>query len=540
MLAFHSCRQNEKQVAGQSQVNDSNALPVYSIPKPDSAFIVSIARNLRVTKVDKARLIEFYSNRKYTCAWFNQHGLTEQAGEVVNMVRDYIEGGVFSADYLLPGIVELHDSVSAEDFSPVGNDTLLLKADVMFTIQFLLFSETVWKGKADQASRLEWFLPLKKFSQVDYLAEILDEDTSEVLGSEPVYRQYHRLRERIKQYVEIKKKGGWEQIIFPGKTVNPGEDSPLVSDVRKRLEVTGDYTGTVLSENFDSSFVKVISEIRASYGMEGAQIDERLIQELNIPVEDRIRKMSLNLERWKWIPPDPGENYLAVNIPEYMLHVFESGKRVKSMRVIVGKSVNKTVIFSGNLKSVVFSPYWVIPRSIIVKETLPAVKRDRSYLRKHRMELFSYSNPEKNIHESSIDFSKYSSGNFPYGIRQKPGPGNSLGKVKFLFPNSFSIYLHDTPSQYLFEKEERSFSHGCIRLSEPAWLAEYLLRNDSSWNPRKIEKAMNASKEQTVLLKEAVPVYLTYFTSWIDANGRLNFRDDIYGHDKKLEHLLFN
>lgn len=209
------------------------------------------------------------------------------------------------------------------------------------------------------------------------------------------------------------------------------------------------------------------------------------------------------------------------------------------MKVIVGKAANKTVIFSGDLIYVVMSPYWIIPRSIVAKETLPAVKRNHSYIANHKMEVVTNTNPPKIVNPSTIDWNNYNGSNFPYTIRQKPGPSNSLGYVKFLFPNSYSIYLHDTPSRNLFEKEDRTFSHGCIRIAEPAWLANYLLRDDPNWNKEKIDKAMHGGKEQYVTLKKKVPVYITYFTTWVDSDGNLNFREDIYGHDKKLEKELF-
>jgi murein L,D-transpeptidase YcbB/YkuD len=184
------------------------------------------------------------------------------------------------------------------------------------------------------------------------------------------------------------------------------------------------------------------------------------------------------------------------------------------MNVVVGKSQNKTVIFSGGMKYIVFSPYWNIPTSILQKETLPAIKRSKNYLAKHNME--------------------WNGGN----VRQKPGPNNSLGLVKFLFPNSHSIYLHDTPSKSLFNEDNRAFSHGCIRLAEPQKLALYLLRNQPEWTPEKVSAAMNLGKEQYVPLKSSMPVIITYFTSWVDKVGKLNFRNDVYGRDKRLANII--
>jgi murein L,D-transpeptidase YcbB/YkuD len=196
--------------------------------------------------------------------------------------------------------------------------------------------------------------------------------------------------------------------------------------------------------------------------------------------------------------------------------VYEKGKRMFAMNIVAGSSQNQTVVFTGDLKYVVFSPYWNVPPSIIKKEILPGMKRNPNYLARHNME--------------------WNGGK----VRQKPGPNNSLGKVKFLFPNSYNIYLHDTPAKSLFDEPKRAFSHGCIRLADPRKLAIWALRNQPEWTEDKIDKAMNAGKEKYVTLKSTVPVFLGYFTAWVDEEGKLNFRDDIYGHDKKLAEHLFS
>ena len=218
----------------------------------------------------------------------------------------------------------------------------------------------------------------------------------------------------------------------------------------------------------------------------------------------------------RWVPEQPKGDYILVNIPEFKAHVYETGKKIFDMEVVVGTTSNNTVIFTGNLKYVVFSPYWNIPPGILKNEVLPAIRRNPSYLERNDMEWYNG------------------------GIRQRPGERNPLGLVKFLFPNNYSIYLHDTPSKTLFKQTKRAFSHGCIRISEPVHLAEWLLRADSTWTSERIFSAMHSGKEKYVTLKQSVPVFIGYFTAWVDAEGRLNFRDDIYGHDKKMIKKMFD
>ena len=249
-------------------------------------------------------------------------------------------------------------------------------------------------------------------------------------------------------------------------------------------------------------------------------IGPKFMDELNIPIKSRIQQILVNLERVRWLPPENDSVYILVNIPEYRLHVYEHGKYKFGMNVIVGTAANSTVIFTGALKYIVFSPYWNVPVSIVQKEILPGIQKDPNYIARHNMEITGYSN------------------GLPV-VRQKPGTDNALGLVKFLFPNSYDIYLHDTPNHDLFNQSSRSFSHGCIRIAQPTRMAEYLLRYDTSWNPVKIDSAMHQPKEHWVTLKQTVPVFIVYFTAWVDREGRLNFRKDIYGHDAKLAAKLF-
>jgi murein L,D-transpeptidase YcbB/YkuD len=241
------------------------------------------------------------------------------------------------------------------------------------------------------------------------------------------------------------------------------------------------------------------------------------------------------MERLRWMPDQPMGDFLFVNIPAYKLYVHEQGRVAWSMDVVVGREATRTVIFSDSLSQVVFAPYWNVPQSIIRNEILPAVKRDPRYLDRKNMEVVRGG---KVVPSQRIDWKRYSSG-VPFVIRQRPGGANALGRVKFLFPNAYSIYLHDTPSKGKFKEDQRAFSHGCIRLSEPMRLANYLLRGDTAWTEARIERAASATQEITVPVKPAVPVIIGYFTVWADSAGVVNFRDDIYGHDARLGRELF-
>ena len=221
----------------------------------------------------------------------------------------------------------------------------------------------------------------------------------------------------------------------------------------------------------------------------------------------------------RWMP-EAAENLFMVNIPEFKLNVYEGVKKAFDMNVVVGKEGHNTMMFKGDMNQVVFSPYWNVPPDIVKDEIYPAMQRDPGYLSKHNMEVTG------------------NNAGLPV-VRQVPGEENSLGKVKFLFPNSFNIYFHDTPAKNLFSKDKRAFSHGCIRLSEPEKLAQYVLRNNADWPPSRITEAMNSGKETFVKLNKPIPVIITYYTAWVDENGVLNFRDDIYGNDREIAKKMF-
>jgi murein L,D-transpeptidase YcbB/YkuD len=244
------------------------------------------------------------------------------------------------------------------------------------------------------------------------------------------------------------------------------------------------------------------------------------LRELNVPPADRLRTMLVNIERLRWVPERQPPDLILVNIPDFRLHVFDGGEEVLTMKVVVGARATHTVVFSDTLSQVVFSPTWTVPASIVRKEILPAIRRDPGYLRKHNMEIIGGSSalPE---------------------IRQKPGAENALGRIKFLFPNSFGIYMHDTPARSLFGAEVRAFSHGCIRVERPRALAEFLLRDDTTWTPERMTAAMLGEKELFVPLKVKRPVLIVYFTAWVDRDGQVNFRPDVYGHDAQLARELF-
>lgn len=322
------------------------------------------------------------------------------------------------------------------------------------------------------------------------------------------------LQREIQRYSEIEQKGGWQKISLAKGRYLTGESADAIIQVKKRLKASGDYTAKNMSPLYTPELEVAVKKAQRQFGFtENGVVDAALALALNVPVESRLAQLQINLDRLRTQPMVQSDNRIVVNIPEYKLYVYEGGSEALSMNVVVGKESSKTAIFNDELTHIVFSPYWNVPPDIVKEEILPAARKRKNYLSANGYEITG--------RENGVPV-----------VRQKPGRNNSLGQVKFLFPNRHAIYFHDTPAKGLFKNRVRAYSHGCIRLQEPQRLAEYLLRNNADWSTSRVSEAMNAGREQWVKLDAALPVSIVYFTAWVDNEGELNFRDDIYGYDK--------
>lgn len=457
-------------------------------------------------------LLNFYKGRKFTYAWFDQNGLLEQAGNLYNKIENIHDEGVFNQLLYADDLHKMMDNDSSEIFTDKPSPSV----ELMLTAQYFFYAQKIWSGLGYKAMReVDWDLPRKKLSYEAILDSLLEVPSSSFMKNEPVYRQYGLLKENLKKYRKLKSDGGWKQIKADKKAYRKGDSSKVIAEIRDHLVMIGDLTSNNHSIKYDDELEVAIKKYQQRYGLtEDGIIGRLLIDELNYPLEKRIEQLIVNMERCRWLPVDLRKDYLVVNIPEFRFYAFENDSLAWSMKVVVGTDLNKTAVFSGMMNMVVFSPYWNVPSGILNKEILPAIRRNSNYLSRNHMEWNGKS------------------------VRQLPGPWNALGKVKFLFPNSHSIYLHDTPSKSLFSRDQRAFSHGCIRVEEPKRLAMYVLRSQPEWTEEKIDSAMNGDKELYVKINRPVPVIITYLTAWVDGNGQLNFRKDIYNRDSRLAKMI--
>jgi murein L,D-transpeptidase YcbB/YkuD len=454
--------------------------------------------------------VDLYRKNQYNYLWYDKKGRKETAEVIYNKMNNLFEEGVQTkAPYK-----EIFDGLFAKT-----NTKPNVEVDLFLTNYYFYYTNKVLQGiDSAKTEELGWYLPRKKLSYGQYLDSLLI-DPKLIDNNAKLIGQYYKLKAVLQRYRTIEKNGGWEAIAMPAdfKQLKPGDSSDLVVQIRKRLFLTNDIAVDSKSTVYDEPLQEAILKYKKRNGFsEDKIILPKHISEMNVPISDRIKTIMVNMERCRWISTDltKAKAFIVVNIPSYRLTYFKEGKAALVSNVVVGTALNETVIFSGMMSYVVFSPYWNVPKSIRDKELLPAIKKDKDYLAKHNMEW---------------------NGN---NIRQKPGPNNSLGLVKFLFPNSNNIYLHDTPSKNLFSQEKRAFSHGCIRVQKPKELAQLILQDDPNWTPEKIAAAMNGGKEKWYTLKNKIPVYIGYFTAWVDDDGLVNFHKDIYERDNALANLL--
>ena len=521
LLMLNSCQGQQPKIT--VAVRDTSITPVTSFSKLffDSARLETFIKEQKAGDSSASQQRNFYKRRNYQFAWFTEDGIAEHTRSFWNLHNNYIND---FGDTVLK-FKKLHQHIDLllnEDTAMNIAAERILQTELELTMHFFEYSNKAYSGKSNP-NELQWHIPRKKINAELLLDSLIARDGKNLQDWEPVNIDYQLLKKEMVRYHEIDKAGGWKEIaLVKSKKYKPGDSSLVIKQVKQRLQISGDDKTVDTTIYYTNGLIAVIKRTQKSFGFkEDGIITAVLIKELNISVGERIKKILINLERLRWVPQQPEGDLIIVNIPEFRLHVFKDTKKLFSINIVVGKAANNTVIFTGQLKHVVFSPYWNVPPSIVRTEILPAIKRNPNYLAKMNMERTG------------------SSGGLPV-IRQKPGGANALGKVKFIFPNSYNIYFHDTPSKSLFNRDIRAFSHGCIRLAEPVKLATYLLRNQPEWTTEKINVAMSSSIEKWVPLKKSLPVFITYFTAWVDSEGLLNFRDDVYGHDKNLAKHLFN
>lgn len=499
IFALGSCKNKEKELKSEKFAIDSLKLATFFQDYPEF-------------KVYRPNIDTLYKKYNYRYIWYDTDGRNEFAEVLYDKARKLGYEGVAGK---LPYEENFAKIFSKNKKKPDITNELLISS------MYFFYADKVYEGIDPQKSKeMGWYLPRTEISFVDYLDELMDDEDLLDKDEEKQFSMYYNLRTALNKYRKIRDNGGWGKIELPEnvKSIKPGDDLPAVAQLRKRLAITGDISKDNGSTKYDDDLVAAVKLWQKEHSLtEDGIVGPAVLTDLNTPVELRIKTILVNMERCRWITPNLEKNdqFIMVNIPSYTMRYMKDGKTALQSNVVVGKELNKTVIFSGQMSYLVFSPYWNIPNSILEEEIKPAIERDPNYLEKKNMEW----NGER--------------------VRQKPGNDNSLGLVKFMFPNSNNIYLHDTPAKSLFNQDDRALSHGCVRVEKARDLAVKILEDDKNWNASKIDDAMNSGTETNYSLKKKIPVYIAYFTAVADKDGQVRFYDDIYSRDERLAQLLY-
>ena len=458
----------------------------------------------------KKDLLSFYQQRGFSNAWLNQNIVAEHTYIIYNKILQLIDHGI---PYGAPYIDQFKSIMEDRFVEEIRNE---LDKELLISCQYLYFINNINTNIADKdIESLSWFIKKKRIHPESFYNSILA-DKAEKINND-LYPQYYLLLDAFKKYTLAKQSGKWNSINANKKSFKPLDTSVEISQIKRNLYLLGDLTVDSGDSIYDAAMINGVYSFQQRHGIKKQEmIESQFIKMMNVPLQSRIEQILINMERCKWLPNETNQDFIIVNIPQFSLEAFSGDSLMFKCKVVVGKETNRTMIFKGDMKYIVFSPYWNVPASILKNEIIPAIQKNPNYLIENDMEWFN-------------------------GIlRQRPGEANALGRVKFIFPNIFNIYLHDTPSKMLFELEKRTFSHGCIRISEPVKMVKFLLRKDSTWDDNRILDAMYTEREKTVKLNKAVPVYVIYLTSFVDELGKLNFREDIYKRDNALKEILIN
>ncbi len=479
-------------------------------------------------KRDRAAMAEFYSERDYQPVWIKDGRLTPAATAVMARIARASEDGLDPAAYVLP-VKTLGSS------APLGPE-LAAATEMTLDRALLTYARQAYAGRLDPASigKLITVKPLLP-DPVEVLATVstASDPGAAVESYNPPHEGYRRLKAALAEARQGPAAAA-PAPIAEGKLLKLGVSDPRVPALRARL---GLAPVADKPELYDNALAEAVARFQAASGLKAdGAAGGTTIAFLNGVGKDKTAEIIANMERWRWLPRDLGTFHVEVNVPEFEVRVFDGGKLIHQTRVVTGKVTNQTPIFSDEMESIVVNPSWNVPASITTKEMLPKLRSDPSYLSRNGYQvLANVGGKMQPVSPGSVDWSTVSARNIQ--IRQRPGDDNALGAIKFLFPNEHSVYLHDTPSKSLFQRDSRAFSHGCVRVQNPLDFADVLLAYEGGWTSQRLRK-MVGGRESWVNLPKKIPIHIIYFTAFVDDAGKLETRPDIYGYNARVERAL--
>lgn len=473
---------------------------------------------------------KIYAQREFRPAWSSEGNVAALLDEIERSEDHGFEPDEFHRAQL----IALKDQISQSGAA----EATRAEYDILLTDALARLAYHRYFGKVDPVDlddKWNFERPLIEGDPAKELNEVLDGEQVAAFFDEMEISDswYDGVLEALARYRAIADKGGWP-VVPDGPALKPGMSDPRVPVLRRRLAVTGDWQGVDSEADlYDADLEQAVRRFQARHGLEDdGVVGKGSLEVLNVPVEARIDQIRVNLERGRWVLRGLGENFVIVNIAGFETYMNRDGKEIWATKSIVGKNYRKTPVFRDEIRFIEFNPTWTVPPGILGKDILPKARENPSYISEKGFTVVD--GKGKQIDPKSIDWSKAKPGNFPYSLVQPPGPENALGLVKFMFPNPYLVYLHDTPSRGLFAKSERAQSSGCVRLENPFDFAELLLSDQPEWTRKKIDEIVASGETTRVNLNTPLPVLLLYWTVWVDPDGQVSFRRDIYERDSRV------
>ena len=476
-------------------------------------------------------LPELYEKNGFQLLWTN----SQNVEDLFKAIKTIEEDGLRPDDYHFAQIEQLRSRIGSGSAS---DPALLSDFDILLTDSLIRLGYHLVFGKVDpETHHPHWNLAVEidDDAPIVFIQEILDAGNlaKKIETLKPQNIVYSKFKAALKKYRAIQADGGW-QPVPAGPTLKKGTQDNRVSLLRKRLQITGDLpTGSANAEIFDDQLEQGVIRFQQRHHLTAdGSVGKQTLETLNVPVEDTIDQIRINLERVRWVLHAIEGTFVIADIAGFEVFIYKNDEIAWRSRVQVGKSYRQTPVFKSEIKYLVLNPTWTVPPGILAKDILPAVKKDPNYLKDRNIRVIDRTG--KVIDQDTIDWSKYSGRNFPYQLRQDPGPSNALGLIKIMFPNEHLVYIHDTPSKSLFERTDRAFSSGCIRTQKPFELAEIILDNPAKWNQESFKRILDSGRTQTIKLPKPVPVLLFYWTAAVEPDGSVRFKKDPYKRDVKV------
>lgn len=488
----------------------------------------------RLAELDRADLKSFYRERDHRLFWSDQEGRLARAHELLDAVTHTHEEGLVPAEYYL---AELRRLWHRQDIAAA------VELDLWLSAALIRYAQHVHSGVLDPHEVDDaWHLEYTPLDVASLLEEIAGSESiaARLRALPPRHGGYRAMKTALAGYRELAGQGGWPAL-RAGPILKLDRQHGDVLKLKHRLRLSGDLVDDPYpdSDYYDAWVERAVLRYQKRHGLIlDGQVGPSTKRSMNASIEERIEQIELNMERWRWLPRDLGTRYLMVNMAGFELDIVHGEEVELSMPIIIGKAYRETPTFGGMISYLEYNPYWTIPKRIMWEDYIPKARRNPDYLDARSIKLYHGWAEPVEVDPASVDWRDVSWDNSPYWMRQDPGPGNALGRVKFMFSNPYQIYLHGTPDRYLFQRAVRTYSSGCIRVEDPVKLAAFLLEDGSLETEEAIMQSILDGTNERKYLPVRTPVYLLYWTAWVDENGIVNFRDDIYGRDRVPERML--